>query len=215
MTLDVDIVTTQDPGGRLVLVADVQRVIEPVLDISAPLHIHRQRVDRLWDVGLMTDQKGALEINIHILKPGDVHDRVDVVGGVGGEDNLAALTALLEGIDNGRGIVSGVGAAGGDHTGGCQGLLDEEQQSESRRPEEGHVEYLVAGYPPFRPCPPPPPPPSLLPLGPLGLISTWRVAGTVPAIVAMQAEGPRCSGWAGRKCTSHGSQDIGQTWLTT
>lgn len=39
MALDADIVATQDPGGRLVLVAHVQRVVEPVLNVGAPLEM--------------------------------------------------------------------------------------------------------------------------------------------------------------------------------
>lgn len=37
MAFDRDIVASHDKGGRLVLISNSQRVVEPVLDVRAPL----------------------------------------------------------------------------------------------------------------------------------------------------------------------------------
>lgn len=77
--------------------------------------------------------KRALKIDIHVLKPGNVHDRVHIVGRVGAEDNGATLAAFIESIDDGWGIIRGVGAAGRDHAGGSYGLLDQAQRCQEQQ----------------------------------------------------------------------------------
>lgn len=39
MPVKDDLVTTKDESRRLVLIANVERVLEPVLNVGAPLHI--------------------------------------------------------------------------------------------------------------------------------------------------------------------------------
>lgn len=62
-----------------------------------------------------TDQQFPLDINIDIMKPGNVHGRVDVVC-CWLEDDSPAATAPLECGDDGRGIVGLVCAGGWDDT---------------------------------------------------------------------------------------------------
>ena len=42
MAVNVNVVSAHDESGRLVLVADIERVLQPVLDICAPLLIISQ-----------------------------------------------------------------------------------------------------------------------------------------------------------------------------
>lgn len=110
---------------RLVLVADRQGVVEPVLNIGAPLYIHICVSNRPVSVfsGILEKQaarvkssaphqKSAINLNIDVLQPGHAHHCVDIVRRIGREDNSAAGAALLKRGEDGRRIVSGVGAAG-------------------------------------------------------------------------------------------------------
>jgi len=105
MARPMDVLTTEDPSGGLVLEANGQRVVEPV-----------------WDVGV--PQEGAVDVDVYIGQAGGVHDTANIVCLVLLEDDSAAVLAGLmttstEGLFNGvRGVVgiridyAGLGAVG-------------------------------------------------------------------------------------------------------
>lgn len=136
ITLDPHILPTQHKRSRLILVANRQRIIQPVLHVRTP------------------EQRGTfLEGNVHVLQPGDVHHGVDVVGCVGREDDRAVGAAFAEGGEDGGSIVGGVGAAGRDDAGFPRGggiaidclCEDGEKEDEAQQVvcEAGHRQEVV------------------------------------------------------------------------
>lgn len=117
MAVDADIITADYQGSRLVLVPDIHGVIEPVLDISAPLIetiCQRSRRFKSYQPPGKKYQKCAIDINVNILEPVNVHDRVDVVIGRL-ENDPPFMTTLLERLQNCRRIVSRIAATALDH----------------------------------------------------------------------------------------------------
>jgi hypothetical protein len=90
------VIPAQDESGRLVLIAYRHRVVQPVGCVRAPPGVDRQVLTCL---NLSPYQKRAQEINLTIIKTGDVHDRVNIVGRVQ-ELDIAALTTIVEGLQD-------------------------------------------------------------------------------------------------------------------
>lgn len=110
MAVDANIITANYKCSGLVLVPDIHRVVEPVLDISTPLSETRCQRSRRFKAASNLYQKCAVDINVNILEPRDVHNRVDVV--IGRLENDPPLpTTLLERLQNCRRIVSRIAAA--------------------------------------------------------------------------------------------------------
>lgn len=71
------IITAQDEGRRLVLISNVERILQPVIDVCAPLEgMRRVPKTASWDE---TYQKCSQKVNLHIVKPSDVQDGVHIV----------------------------------------------------------------------------------------------------------------------------------------
>lgn len=114
VAIDPDIITSEDKRSRLVLIADIQRVVQPVLNVSTPL-----QWSSVWS---LTDPVGVANlelssnINLNILQPCNFHNGINVV-----RSRLelypASAATSFECLNDGRSIICGVGSRGLDNTG--------------------------------------------------------------------------------------------------
>ena len=77
MPIDADIIAAQNPCCGLILVSDFEGIVEPVLDVGAPLQYTgmSRKTEKVCLVAYgMTHQKIAAQVNVHILQPRNVHD---------------------------------------------------------------------------------------------------------------------------------------------
>lgn len=97
----LDIITAQDKGRRLVLIANFERVLQPVIDIRAPLERVRQVQELLaWEE---TYQRCSQKVNPHVVKPSDALDGVHLICSRV-ENDTVMVDATLERTEDSRRI---------------------------------------------------------------------------------------------------------------
>lgn len=99
-----DAFSAKNKRSRLVLIPNVQRVFEPILNVCAELYQCQLVYRKIHGEVSSVYQEGPVDINFDIFEPCDVQDGIDIVSGVL-EDDLAAMAAFVKGLADSRGIV--------------------------------------------------------------------------------------------------------------